>query len=183
MESLLKNGCRVLCLSFCCGSMQAASATDRDLSLPDEIIIIGRDATWQLRQEMLSAEREAYNIFNQFNDEKRFITTCDKTQPTGTRFTYQSCQPEFVRRATADYARDHLESYREFINEFVDKDSNFGYTPQMTAQPPQAVIAGQQEDYQQKMRQIAEDHPEFLDALIRFTEAKAAFEQTRSRGD
>ena len=183
MDSLRNGRALILFLSLCSGITHAADTTTWGQELPDEIIIIGRDSLGQLRRDMLAAEKDAYDIFNKFNDEKRFMTTCGDAQRTGTRLTHQSCQPEFVRRATADYARDHLESYREFMSEFIDKDNNFGYTPQLTSQPPAAVIAGQQKDYQQKMRQVAEENPEFLEALIRFTEAKAAFEQATSRND
>jgi hypothetical protein len=93
-------------------------------------------------------------------------------EPTGTRIEVQVCLPEFVHEAAAVHARAYRENLRAEYDPY-----GLDYRPSYTDQPQEAVIARQQPDYQHKMKQVAEEHPEFLDALIRYSELREQYEK------
>lgn len=151
-------------------------------STPEEVVITGQRL--QLRDRMWAAEAKAYAIFNQFNDEKRFHISCSKSQPTGTRFLTQSCQPEFEIRATRAHAQQYLQSLQTFM-EGTNGGKNLQGGSLMTdgssalqAAPMEVEIARQQEDYKRKFREIAEKHPEFIRAIDEYRKAKANYDKS-----
>jgi hypothetical protein len=155
-----------------CAAAQLAAVTNDDIASaeqPEEIVVRGQRYRFQLRLQMQEAEREVYNVFNQFNDDKQFKIDCDMHQITGTRLASQVCQPAFEREALA----------MEAVSQGLDP-ANQGYSPFTEAQPSSAVIAAGQRQLQRKMREVAAEHPEFVDALIRFTDAKAQYEAATS---
>ena len=139
----------------------------------EEVVITGERSHLQLRLQMMEAEQAAYEIFNQFNDEKRFHISCGMQTPTGSRIQSDElyCQPNFEIEANRAHARDSLESFRLFYDPYSTDKSAV-----QTSQPAALVIASQQRAYQRKMKDVAEQHPEFLQAIIRFTELKTRYE-------
>ena len=77
-------------------------------SPPEEITITTQRTKLQLRLQLWEAEEKAYDVFNSFNDEKRFDIKCYLHEPTGTRIKRQVCTPEFQLIATREQARDRL---------------------------------------------------------------------------
>ena len=142
---------------------------------PEEILITGERSLQQLRTQMWNAEKQAYDIFNQFNDESRFNIICRMHQPTGTRIERQTCRPNFVANATAVHGQAFLESYRNLL----DPSSPTGNSPAPQASQA-ATIASQQKEYQEKMQQVAEEHPEFLNAIIQYSELRQRYEASRA---
>lgn len=129
---------------------------------PEEMVIRGDSPLHQIRAQMLSAEEQVYELFNQLNDEARFNVTCDIHQPTGTRFREQACLPRFVRDATRDHGRHYWETYRTFLDPHTPNEGVY-----YTHAPMQTQIASQQEAFRDKMREVARDNPAFLEALAR----------------
>ncbi len=142
---------------------------------PEEIIVTGQRRRFELRVEMLTAEKHVYDVFNMFNDDKRFEIECSIHKKTGTTLKTQFCVPAFKREALAAEGRDYLEAYRAFIDPH-HKDAE----PFVTAAPSAGLIRAGQIEYQRKMQQLARDQPEFLRALIRYTEMKAEYEAATS---
>jgi hypothetical protein len=151
------------------------SATDAKEYI-EEIVVTGESQKHQLRLQMLGAERAAYDLFNQFNDEKRFDIYCSVQTPTGSRIQSeeQHCQPNFEIEALRSHSRDYLESLR-LLYDLYSPDKN----AVITSQPAEVLIASQQEAYRKKMKQVAEDHPEFLEALIEYSKLKAQYEAAK----
>lgn len=140
----------------------------------EEVLVTGERSHLQLRLQMTEAEQTAYEIFNQFNDEKRFHISCSTQTPTGSRIQSDEkyCQPNFEIEANRAHARDSLESFRLLYDPHsTDKNAV------QASQPLELVIASQQRAYQRKMKEVAEQHPEFLQAIIRFTEIKTRYEE------
>jgi len=165
-----------------------ASAQD-EATPPEEIIVTGQRSVLNLRLDMWNAERAAYETFNAFNDEPRFDIHCSAHQIVGTRLERQLCQPEFEIQAQARHGREFLDSYRAFLAPLYTGSGNpvsAGGQPPTdgTSQgvPAAVEIAAQQEDYRAKMKQVAEEHPEFLDALVRYSEARQRYEAVTSTG-
>lgn len=122
-------------------------------SEPEEITVTGKRPLFQVRQELWSAEKAAYDLFNQFNDEARFKIHCHLHEPTGTRIRTQVCTPEFQLRATREHAQNYFNSFGQFA-------------------PMEMQIASQLPAYRRKIREVAEKHPEFLQAVIRYSEVR-----------
>ncbi|MEY4640111.1 MAG: hypothetical protein RLZZ227_105 [Pseudomonadota bacterium] len=155
-----------------CGSWAAAQEpTEPVVALqeaPEEIIVTGERSTMQLRIQVMEAEVQAYEIFNQFNDDRRFDISCSVQERTGSRFVQQLCEPEFIIQANRGHALD-------FLSTMPGRSASEGSSSHQYG--PMAVeIQRHQPAYRQKLKQIAEEHPEFLEALVRFTSLKQEYE-------
>lgn len=147
-------------------------------TLPEEILIMGNRSMTQMRLQLMAAEKNAYDIFNKFNDEKRFEISCSQHQPTGTRFETQICQPEFIIEAASAHGQAFFENYRAYLDPFTDDHTTVSH------EPVAVKVARQQPEYQRKLRQIAEEHPEFLDAIIQYSEMQEQYKAaTRTAGE
>jgi hypothetical protein len=144
----------------------------------EEIIITGQRLRLQLRRDMRQAEIAAYDLFNQFNDDKRFEISCNSQTATGTRIESEElmCQPNFEMEAMRGAGQDYLTSLRNFMDPYTD-DKN----PPPAHAPAAAIIESLQPEYRAKMREVAEQHPEFLEALIIFTEKQARYREALGR--
>ncbi|MGV3591697.1 MAG: hypothetical protein ACO1PZ_08390 [Gammaproteobacteria bacterium] len=144
---------------------------------PEEVVVVGNRHLMALRLDMLDAERLAYEVFNRFNDEKRFEIHCSLQSPTGSRLEKQVCEPEFEIQAKRTHARHYFENTREMLNQFaavaVIPNEN---TPPVYV-PAEAMIAFQQKAYRDKMRQVTDAHPEFVAALVKYAETRRQYEE------
>ena len=140
---------------------------------PEEVVVVGQRQIIQLRLQMLDAEKLAYDTFNQFNDERRFNISCSTQVSANSHIQSdeQMCQPEFELQAMRAAGQDYLNSYRNFLD---PTSADKGDSSQSV--PAAALIASQQVDYRRKMREVAEEHPEFLEALIEYTEVRQRYE-------
>ncbi|HTQ99927.1 MAG TPA: hypothetical protein VMH83_08050 [Candidatus Acidoferrum sp.] len=139
---------------------------------PEQIIIIGeRD----LLKQVVAAERNAYDIFNKFNDDKRFAINCSNFRPVGTHFEREVCAPQFKLDALSGHAQDYLESLHYFVDLGASSDTN------ATAShlPAEVAIAQQTAAYKAKMKKIAEEHPEFLQALVKYSRLRQQFDSRK----
>lgn len=163
----------LLCVSLSTQAQQEelvqAPESQRDI---EEVMVTGQRNLLQLRMQVITAEKNAYDIFNKFNDEKRFDISCSMHQPTGTRIERQVCQPEFQIEATRAHARAYFDNLCDLLCY-----GNLPNSSQITHAPQETRIASQHGDYQRKIKQVAEQHPEFLEALIQYTEIKGRYEE------
>lgn len=163
---------------------QAALPDTPSRALPEEVVITGAGDLVQLRMQMIEAEKRAYDVFNRFNDEKRFQISCSTSQPTGTRFNHEICAPEFQIEATSNHAAMVLESFskmREGLASGIPLHPGPLENFVAPVVPMEAVIAAQQGAYQRKLREVAEQHPEFLNALIEYTQLRGDYESSVGR--
>jgi hypothetical protein len=158
----------LICLPWCFSAFAMAQQAEQSQPQvaqdePDEIVVIGERLTMQLRIQLRESEKLAYDIFNQFNDEERFDISCSVQERTGSRFAEQGCQPEFVIQASREHAQDY---YNTMPGPGRPPDGSITreYAPMAME------IKRQQTAFQQKMKQVAEQHPEFLEAIARYAE-------------
>ena len=152
---------------------QPAPSVAKDLEKPEEIVITGQH--FQLYKQMLEAEKNAYETFNKFNDDKRFNISCSVHKRTGSQFEKQSCTPEFEIQATQAHAQDYIESLRNFINP-ADPSVHTDGNVSQSAAPVEMLINKDLPAYRQKLKQIAEQHPEFLESIVNYTKVKEKYE-------
>ena len=152
---------------------QPAPSVSKDLDKPEEIVITGQH--FQLYKQMLEAEKNAYETFNKFNDDKRFNISCSVHKPTGSQFEKQSCTPEFEIQATRAHAQDYFQNLRNFLNPVANEPDTDGSVMQSSA-PVEMLINKDLPAYRQKLKQIAEQHPEFLESIVNYTKVKKKYE-------
>lgn len=166
----------VLLLTVPVGLLHAAAAGAAIERLPEEVVITGSGDLIQLRKQLLDAEKRAYDVFNRFNDEKRFQISCNMHQPTGTRLERQVCQAAFELEATRSHAQIYVDSLCDVMCfGRADGQSHTVHVPQ------EIVIASQMDAYRRKLREIAEQHPEFLQALIEYTQLREEYSTATGR--
>jgi hypothetical protein len=161
-----------LCMPLLAAAQPASSAA-QDLSRPEEIVITGQ--RYQLYKLMLEAEKNAYETFNKFNDEKRFTISCSVHKPTGSQLSKQSCTPEFEIQATQAHAQDYYRNLRNLLNPAPGEPETDGNVSQAGA-PMEMMISKDLPAYRQKLKQIAEQHPEFLESIVKYTKVKEKYE-------
>jgi len=159
-----------LSLSILASAQDVYSLPKPPQELPEEVVITGDRSLGQLHTRMLEAEKKAYDLFNQFNDEKRFRISCNQHRPTGSLLKNQICQAEFEREATRGHARDYWENLRALYDPYSPYSD-----PHVAAPAQEAMIASQQREYRKKLKQVAEEQPEFLDAIIQYSELQAQY--------
>ena len=173
---------RIAAIAFALGlplsaSAQQARSAQEQQARPEEIVITGERSV--LRTQMMETEKRAYEVFNKFNDEKRFKISCNMHQPTGTRLSRQVCEPDFVSEAAAEHGQDFLADWSASNDPRTFAfSSDINHTSQVTHLPMEAVIGSQLPDYHRKIKQIAEQHPEFLQAVIEYSKIRDQYEKT-----
>lgn len=174
-----KTGTLVGCL-FCVVSAAAQQADDSSRvggqEEPEEIVVTGQRSTLQLRIQLMEAERAAYNVFNQFNDDRRFDISCSVSAPIGSRFERQTCQAEFEIQAMRGHAQDYYNNM-----------PGPGRPPQGSVSqqflPVELELHRHQKAFKEKMRQVAEEHPEFLDAIARYAALRQELDGRASQSE
>ncbi len=168
-----------------------APAAEPDPTIDDVVIVNGVQHPVQLRLQMLNAEREVYDLFNQLTDEPQFEIECARHNITGTRLQAQVCQPVFERQALTLEAQDHLAAYRAFLDAaasgggFGEGASNAmeNYSPMTSAAPSASIIRSQQRRLQREMKALTEEHPEFTEALVEYVNLKVRYSQSTRKVD
>lgn len=166
------------CLSLFAQGQSVSTAAPEERRVPtEEVLVTGDRSVMQLRIQMMNAEKQAYDIFNQYNDEKRFEIHCRMHQPTGTRIQRQVCQAGFEIEATSNHAQAYYADLRDYLDPYTSPNTS------QTVQVPQAVsIASMQRKYKEKIRQVAEEHPDFLNAVIEYGALRQRYEAATSTG-
>jgi hypothetical protein len=168
----------IACMPFGAFAQTEPTPPPEDAPVVDDaekIVVTGLRRRYALRVQMLGAEKAVYDTFNKFNDEPRYEIECDDHEKRGSHIGTTFCMPGFKGQALAAEGQDYLAAYRAFL------DTGDGdYEPSATAQPAFALIMDGQVGYKRKMQQVAREQPEFLRALVRYTEIKSQYEAATS---
>lgn len=141
----------------------AASSTSEEI---DEIVVLGAHSLTLLRQEIIVAEDEFFDLYNELNDDDRFDIICETRRPIGTRIRVRECKAKFVRDAEVDAMQDAL-----MMN---DSPAN------VTAQP----IRASKKDYrilEEKLKTLAVENPELQEALMNYDNISKKYAQEREK--
>lgn len=194
----------VLMFSFPCAA-QAAPAEEPTADIDEVVVVRGWRHPVQLRLQMVDAELAVYDLFNQLNDDASLKLECHKRNVGGTRLQTMDCMPRFESQAKAQEGRDVLEVYRASLNsmaatgifstifpgpmnqgaaEDMANGAQFvNYTPMTMGIPAKQAIQMGQSRLQKKMQAIAEEHPEFIEAVKSYVDAKERYTQAVRRDD
>lgn len=133
----------------------------------EEITVIGQKLISSLRVQIIKAEDHAFEIFNTLNDDDEYDVHCRMEARTGTLLKKRMCLPNFYHKATADEAIVHL-GYIGVLN----------YTPAVPS--ARNVFAVKYPIFKSKVKKLALEHPELLDAVQELFELNEELKSVRN---
>lgn len=144
------------------GECQSESVQEEDSSEPiEEIVVRGYKPLVHLKREMYDAEEALYDIFNSLNSDNDYDIHCYKEAPTGTKFKQRVCKAEKMGKILAEQTQ-----------------------AMMRGEPyvfPTYEINKMNERMLAEMTEMVESQPEYLNALVKFIEAKQILESEHKR--
>lgn len=139
----------------------AASAQDNEQAT-DNVVVVGKKSTSQLRKEVYEAEEEFYSIYNELNDDPDYDVRCFYEKATGTQIKNHVCRAKFVSSA---YTR-HASRNRNDLSRVANQDAD-------------SALAEKSAIYAEKLESLIAANPHLQEALIRYNTARADFMAVR----
>ena len=189
----------------CLAQSQQPTTAEPTSDIDEVVIVRGWRHPVQLRLRMVEAELAVYDLFNRLNDDASLQLECHKRNVGGTRLQTTDCAPRFESQARAQEGRDTLEMYRASLNamaatgtfstifpgpanqltagEATNGDQFMSFTPTTMGMPANQTIQIGQSRLQKKMQAIAAEHPEFVEAVKKYVDAKTLYTQSLRRVD
>jgi len=127
----------------------------------EEIVVRGHKTLINLKHEMYEAEEALYGIFNSLNSDDDYDIYCYEEAPTGSNLKQRVCRTQKLGKILAEQTQIMMrgEPYvfpADEINEMNER-----------------MLA--------EMTKMTSEHPEYFNALIKFTEAKQTLESEHKR--
>ena len=137
---------------------QAAAEVDATI---DEITVVGARTLGAMRAKVTMAEDQVYALYNDLNEDDGYDIICKRETRIGSQIPKRVCLARMYREALAE--------------ETVDEDSGFITAGRVTRSSRHQRIL------QEKMRTLAREHPELLQALKKRHALDQEFKQARDR--
>ncbi len=142
----------------------AEEAEPAPIEAVDEIVVYGDKSLHLLRNVVLQTQENFFAVFSSFNDEDEYDIRCFYETPTGTRIRTHVCRAYFVTNATSADAKQWMTAGARY--------------PVADAK---SVILLKKRRLREKMEALVSEHPELLQALGEYTEAKQTLKSERQR--
>ena len=126
----------------------------------DEITVIGAKSLVEMRHEITLAEDRVFTLFNDFNKDDGYDIICKKQTPIGSQIPQRVCLARMYREGRSEAVADDF-------GEFADNKM--------------PAAAKHQRILREKMRNLAAQHPELLQALQKRRSLVKEFEAERQR--
>jgi hypothetical protein len=144
------------------GECQSDADQSQEPSEPiEEIVVRGNKSLIILKHEMYEAEEALYGLFNSLNTDDDFDIHCYSEASTGSHIKQRVCRPQRFGKLVSDATQ------RMMLGE-----------PYVF---PTAEINEMNERMLAEMTAMAAEHPEYLEALVKFTEKREIHEFERKR--
>jgi hypothetical protein len=144
------------------GQCQTDTGPTEDSSEPiEEIVVLGRKPIIQLLHEMYDAEEALYDTYNSLNTDDDFDIRCFKEAPTGSHLKQRICRPQKLGKILAEVTQAMMRGEPTVF--------------------PTAEIDQMNERMLAEMTELTLERPDYLDALVKFTEARQIYESERKR--
>lgn len=145
---------------FCQSASEQAAAKSSNEEI-EEIIVYGEKSLGNLRREVYRTEENFFAAFNSLNDDEEYDVHCFYEVPSFTHIRRHVCKANFIKDATAnDYA---------------------GWRRGQPVVPSQTVIMQKKRRLGEKMELLAAEHPELLEALNKYTNAKQVLDTEKAK--
>jgi len=127
----------------------------------DEITVMGSQSLSSLRHDLVEAEDSVYAIFNSLNNDDDYDIICKNETRIGSQILYRVCKARLYREAVAEATEDYA-------------DGNAYHGVMLNAQQHNEIL-------REKMRALAAENPQFVEALRKRLELQKAFESKHER--
>jgi len=135
------------------GECQSDAVQTQEPSEPiEEIVVRGHKSLINLKHEMYEAEEALYGLFNSLNSNDDFDIRCYEEAPTGNHIKQRVCRTNKLGKILAAETQKMMRGEPYVF--------------------PIAEINKMNERMLAEMTKMTSERPEFLNALIKFTEAK-----------
>jgi hypothetical protein len=187
-----------LLLSLPCAAqpVQQAPEAEPTVGIDDYVVVQGWRHPVQLRIAMVDAELAVYELFNELNDDASLALECSKRNIGSTRLQTTDCAPRFEADALQLEGQNLAASFQAQLSGIAMTEGNFvsgarnpnfdasvftSYAPTTSGMPAPLAIKAGQVRLKSKMDEIAATHPEFVEAVVKYVEAKDRYTQSLSR--
>jgi hypothetical protein len=148
----------VLATLPCIGSAQEETSNVDDTI--DEITVMGARSLALMRAEVAEAEQAVYDMFNELNDDDDYDIICKKETRIGSQIPRRVCLVRMYRERLAELTVDETQDSLLIVGTMTNSRKH-------------------QEILIEKMRALAKEHPELLDALRERYRLEAEFDAAR----
>jgi hypothetical protein len=156
---------------------------------PEEVIVRGR-RIGELRADIETARRRAYDIFNEINANDEFDVYCRKESQPGTNVPRQVCRAQFERRISADAASEYMGTLARNcpvvdgeVNTQACMFSGYGQSAADSARAIEGQLPGKHEQMSAEILRLANEDERFGQAILDYYEASQQYEAARKRRD
>ena len=125
----------------------------------DEITVVGAPSLASMRADLVRAEDAVYALFNELNDDDAYDIICRKETKVGSQVPYRVCLASILRDTE--------------VEEALDEDTGTVSVSRKASQ------SRHQKTLMEKMRQLAIENPELLEALKTRLALKKRLEEER----
>lgn len=162
---------QVVCLLLCVCSVSMLQAQ----TPIDEIVVteIRSPRLWRLHIER--AEDDVYALFNRLVNNDDYKVECRREGNTQSRILVRNCEPVFVSKRRALYTRNVIVDWRSDEEDPVRGMENAINNKHVTDSELQHELAGEYEEMNQAMLQLALENPDLMRALERLAALRAAY--------
>jgi Na+-transporting methylmalonyl-CoA/oxaloacetate decarboxylase gamma subunit len=129
----------------------------------EEIIVYGDKPLHTLRREVYTAEENFFDLFTSLNQDDDYDVRCYYEVPSFTHIRRHVCRANFVIDATSAEAAS-----------FLGKGGG-------PALPAEMVIEGKKERFREVIEALVAEHPELLQALSKYTNARQILESEKEQ--
>ena len=127
----------------------------------EEIVVRGHKSIIGLKLEMYKAEEALYDLFNSLNSDDDFDIHCYREAKTGSHIKQRICRTQKLGELLAEQTQRMM------------RGEPYVY--------PAAEIKRMNERMLAEMTEMVSEHPEYLNALVEFTEARKTHDSERKR--
>lgn len=154
---------------------------------PDEVIVRGQ-RLGELRLEIQAARERAYDIFNEINSTNDFDVHCRDETRTFSHATQRVCRAQFENRISTDAGRQYLSSLimRCPGDAGITQGCVFSAIGQTAADQGRALggqIPGRRAQMNQEILRLANENPQFAQAILDYYKASQEYEAARKSRD
>ena len=130
----------------------------------EEIVVYGDKSLGNLRREVYRTEENFFAVFSSLNDEEEYDIRYFYEMPSFTHIRRHVCRANFVTNATSAEAKGWRTE-----------------GPRYPVVPARTVIMQKKRHLGEKMEKLAAEHPELLEALNEYTNAKQVLQSEKKK--
>lgn len=161
----------------------AAAATSSELPTRaiEQITVTGERSLLTMRNEIERIEEDMYRRFNELNNSDELDIFCVSERRTTSHIIQRTCEPVFLTKLKKENAQSAVSEMR---NAFTDEGMDpvlmeYGLNLIESESSLKSLASGQYEELSVEILRIAQEHPDYLEALLKIGELKTEYAAAR----